>query len=226
MNTYNSRRKKKGQRNKLVNLIAGSFFLAQTFIGGSGVLAQNKGNDYSYSDLLQGIETGQVEKIVVKPAANTAEVYLVGGDGKKPDEKVTLFYQNPELIRKSRLKGVLFEVDPSENNTIALINMTQIGLLLLLIIGLFLLIKRSASSASGAMNFGKSRAKFQMEATTGIEFKDVAGIEEAKEELQEVVVFLKNPEKFTAVGARIPRGVLLVGPPGTGKTLLAKAIAG
>lgn len=76
------------------------------------------------------------------------------------------------------------------------------------------------------MNFGKSKARFQMEAKTDIMFDDVAGIDEAKEELQEVVTFLKQPERFTAVGARIPKGVLLVGPPGTGKTLLAKAIAG
>jgi cell division protease FtsH len=76
------------------------------------------------------------------------------------------------------------------------------------------------------MNFGKSKARFQMEAKTGVMFDDVAGIEEAKEELQEVVTFLKKPERFTAVGARIPKGVLLVGPPGTGKTMLAKAIAG
>ena len=76
------------------------------------------------------------------------------------------------------------------------------------------------------MSFGKSRARFQMEAKTGVMFDDVAGIEEAKEELQEVVTFLKKPERFTAVGARIPKGVLLIGPPGTGKTLLAKAIAG
>ena len=76
------------------------------------------------------------------------------------------------------------------------------------------------------MNFGKSKARFSMEAKTGILFDDVAGVDEAKEELQEVVTFLKKPERFTAVGARIPKGVLLVGPPGTGKTLLAKAIAG
>jgi cell division protease FtsH len=76
------------------------------------------------------------------------------------------------------------------------------------------------------MSFGKSKARFQMEAKTGITFDDVAGIDEAKEELQEVVTFLKQPEKFTAVGAKIPKGVLLVGPLGTGKTLLAKAIAG
>jgi len=76
------------------------------------------------------------------------------------------------------------------------------------------------------MNFGKSKARFSMEAKTGVLFDDVAGVDEAKEELQEVVTFLKKPERFTAVGARIPKGVLLVGPPGTGKTLLAKAIAG
>ncbi|MFO7143735.1 cell division protein FtsH, partial [Arthrospira sp. PCC 8006] len=85
---------------------------------------------------------------------------------------------------------------------------------------------RSSQSSGNAMNFGKSKARFQMEAKTGILFDDVAGIEEAKEELQEVVTFLKSPEKFTAIGAKIPRGVLLVGPPGTGKTLLAKAVAG
>jgi cell division protease FtsH len=100
---------------------------------------------------------------------------------------------------------------------------------ILLIAGLFFLFRRSSNIPGGpgqAMNFGKSRARFQMEAKTGIKFDDVAGIEEAKEELEEVVTFLKQPERFTAVGARIPKGVLLVGPPGTGKTLLAKAIAG
>ena len=95
--------------------------------------------------------------------------------------------------------------------------------------GLFFLFRRSNGGAGGpgqAMNFGKSKARFMMEANTGVMFDDVAGIEEAKEELQEVVTFLKKPERFTAIGARIPKGVLLVGPPGTGKTLLAKAIAG
>ena len=76
------------------------------------------------------------------------------------------------------------------------------------------------------LNFGKSRARFHMEAKTEVTFEDVAGVEDAKEELQEVVTFLKQPERFSAVGARIPRGVLLIGPPGSGKTLLAKAIAG
>nr|NP_849040.1 cell division protein [Cyanidioschyzon merolae strain 10D]Q9TJ83.1 RecName: Full=ATP-dependent zinc metalloprotease FtsH; AltName: Full=FtsHCP [Cyanidioschyzon merolae strain 10D]QFV16994.1 cell division protein ftsH-like protein [Cyanidioschyzon merolae]BAA88165.1 FtsH (FtsHcp) [Cyanidioschyzon merolae]BAC76202.1 cell division protein ftsH homolog [Cyanidioschyzon merolae strain 10D] len=108
------------------------------------------------------------------------------------------------------------------------INVASNWIIPLIIIGVVIwLLSRSASSnTTGALNFGKSKARFQMVAKTGIMFDDVAGIEEAKEELAEVVAFLKNPSKFLAVGASIPKGVLLVGPPGTGKTLLAKAIAG
>jgi cell division protease FtsH len=89
-----------------------------------------------------------------------------------------------------------------------------------------MLLRRAANASGQAMNFGKSRARFQMEAKTGVKFDDVAGIEEAKEELQEIITFLKQSEKFTTIGAKVPRGILLVGPPGTGKTLMAKAIAG
>merc|ERR1712078_553115 len=100
---------------------------------------------------------------------------------------------------------------------------------ILLIGGLILLARRSNGMPGGpgqAMQFGKTKARFAMEADTGVVFDDVAGVNEAKQDLEEVVTFLKKPEKFTSVGARIPKGVLLVGPPGTGKTLLAKAIAG
>ncbi|WP_373478690.1 ATP-dependent zinc metalloprotease FtsH [Geminocystis sp.] len=210
---------------KILSFMAGSLILLQSIFSGNAVLAQVKNQQFDYSDLLRSIQTGEVNKITIDPATNIAYVYLSGGDENKP-QKVKLFNQNPELIAKIREKGIDFAVESSAANTVAVINTMQIGIFLIVIIGLFILIKRSAGSAAGAMNFGKSRAKFQMEATTGIEFKDVAGIEEAKEELQEVVVFLKTPDKFTAVGAKIPRGVLLVGPPGTGKTLLAKAIAG
>jgi cell division protease FtsH len=104
--------------------------------------------------------------------------------------------------------------------------LTHVFIVAILIGLVVMVIRRSANISGQAMSFGKSRARFQMESKTGIGFDDVAGIDEAKEELQEVVTFLKQPEKFTAIGAKIPRGVLLIGPPGTGKTLLAKAIAG
>lgn len=207
-----------------LSFIAGSLLLLQTLVMGNGALAQQKKDNFNYSDLLNSIHNNEVRKITIDPGTNIANVYLKGEDNKP--EQVKLFNQNPELIAKIREKGIDFSIESSAASSTAVINLMQVGVLLLLILGLFLLIKRSASTAAGAMNFGKSRARFQMEAATGVEFKDVAGIEEAKEELQEVVTFLKTPDKFTAVGARIPRGVLLVGPPGTGKTLLAKAIAG
>ncbi|MFM6898308.1 MAG: AAA family ATPase, partial [Microcystis panniformis] len=123
-------------------------------------------------------------------------------------------------------KKIEYGILPSTDNS-ALINVLTNLLVIILVLGLLVFIIRRSANASGqAMNFGKSRARFQMEAKTGIEFNDVAGVDEAKEDLEEVVTFLKQPEKFTAIGAKIPKGVLLIGPPGTGKTLLAKAIAG
>lgn len=209
----------------LLSLMASSLILLQSFFISSTALAQQKKEVFNYSDLLRSIETGEVSKITINPTTNIANVYLEGATENKPKE-VKLFNQNPELIAKIRSKNIDFAVESPAASSAAMINLMQVGVLFLLIVGLFILIKRSAGSAAGAMNFGKSRARFQMEAATGIQFKDVAGIEEAKEELEEVVTFLKTPDKFTAVGAKIPRGVLLIGPPGTGKTLLAKAIAG
>ncbi|MGA1264765.1 MAG: AAA family ATPase, partial [Prochlorothrix sp.] len=139
---------------------------------------------------------------------------------------VILFNRNPELAELARINGAEFVVKPTADSG-AVMNLMANLLLAGIVLSLLLVIlKRSSGAANQAMNFGKSRARFQMEAKTGVVFDDVAGIEEAKEELQEVVTFLKQPEQFTRLGAKIPKGVLLVGPPGTGKTLLAKAIAG
>ncbi len=226
MNIFKLKSNHNRKRNKIVNLMASSLVVMQTLLVGSTALAQeNQQQKLSYSDLLRSIEANQVQRVVIDPSMNIANVYLKDGDPKNP-ERVDLFNDNRELITKIRQRDIDFVVQSGAASSAAVINTIQVAILFMLIVGLFLLIKRSAGSAAGAMNFGKSRARFQMEAATGVEFKDVAGIEEAKEELQEVVTFLKSPDKFTAIGARIPRGVLLVGPPGTGKTLLAKAIAG
>lgn len=143
--------------------------------------------------------------------------------------RVALPGSAPQLIAKLREDKVDFDIHPERNTGAIWGLLGNLIFPIFLIVGLFFIFRRSSNVPGGpgqAMNFGKSRARFQMEAQTGVMFDDVAGVEEAKEELQEVVTFLKKPERFTAVGARIPKGVLLVGPPGTGKTLLAKAIAG
>jgi cell division protease FtsH len=183
----------------------------------------------SYSDLLVNIDNGKVTKIEIDPVQQVAKVKLEGQDKKDATQEVALFDKYPELITRARDNKVNLAIQPSADNSAVMGLLAHLLLFLLLLGGLLLIIRRSANSPGGpgqALNFGKSRARFQMEAKTGVMFDDVAGIEEAKEELQEVVTFLKKPEKFTAVGAKIPKGVLLIGPPGTGKTLLAKAIAG
>nr|WP_225914010.1 ATP-dependent zinc metalloprotease FtsH [Leptolyngbya ohadii] len=204
--------------------------MLQTTIGGVPALAQSSTpsrDALSYSDLVRKVEAGEVSKIEIDPARNVAEVQLKQPYQGSTSQEVTLFTgDNPELVEAARSNNVELDVQPSaDSRTIAWL--VTHGLLAFVLIAALLMFLRRTSNASGqAMNFGKSRARFQMEAKTGVMFDDVAGIEEAKEELQEVVTFLKKPERFTAVGAKIPKGVLLVGPPGTGKTLLAKAIAG
>jgi cell division protease FtsH len=187
---------------------------------------QTEQKSLTYGQLLQKVDAGQVERVAIDPATRTAKVNLKGQKDNDPAKEVVLLEQNSELIEKLRNNNVELDVEPTTDNSAALGLVVNLFLLLLLLAGLMMILRRSSSGSGQALNFGKSRARFQMEAKTGVMFNDVAGIEEAKEELQEVVTFLKQPERFTAVGAKIPKGVLLVGPPGTGKTLLAKAIAG
>jgi cell division protease FtsH len=180
----------------------------------------------TYSELLDDIKAGNVKQIEYDPVQEVARVQYKGGDNQSETATVPLFNRNPELVELARQNGVDFAVQRTTDSRTVVIGLANL-LFILLIIGILIaLFRRSAGAANQAMSFGKSKARFQMEAETGVMFDDVAGIEEAKEELQEVVTFLKKPERFTAIGAKIPKGVLLVGPPGTGKTLLAKAIAG
>jgi cell division protease FtsH len=203
------------------------WMILQTFLMATPALAQKVENQLSYSQFLQKLENGEITKVELDEASNKARVTLKGSQNAELTKEVTLFDDNRSLITKIRdRQGVEFNKVESIDRTTTINVLLNLIIIFVVLAGLIAIIKRSANVSGQAFSFGKSRARFQMEAKTGIKFDDVAGIEEAKEELQEVVTFLKEPEKFTAVGAKIPRGVLLVGPPGTGKTLLAKAIAG
>ena len=218
--------KKKTKATSMGRLAAG-WMILQTFFLATPVLSQQKPDDtLSYSQLLEKLESDQVSKVEIDNTTDTASVVLKGQSEDEPAKEVALFDQNQDLIRKIRAENVDFSVTNSIDRSTTVGVLVNLLIILVLLSGLIMIVRRSANASGQALSFGRSKAKFQMEAKTGIEFGDVAGIEEAKEELQEVVTFLKEPERFTAIGAKIPRGVLLVGPPGTGKTLLAKAIAG
>lgn len=185
----------------------------------------------TYGRFLEYLNMGWVKKVDIYDNGHTAIVEAIGPElGNRIQKiRVELPASAPELIGKLKENNIDVDAHPIKSNSSLWSLISNLLFPLLLITGLALLFRRSNNSANGpgqTMSFGKSKALFQMEAKTGIVFDDVAGIDEAKEEFEEIVTFLKKPERFTAVGAKIPKGVLLVGPPGTGKTLLAKAIAG
>ncbi|MBW4680548.1 MAG: ATP-dependent zinc metalloprotease FtsH [Microcoleus vaginatus WJT46-NPBG5] len=209
--------------------LAAGWLMVQGLLLATPSLAAAERLTLSYSQLLQKINAGEVTKVEIDPAQQIAKVQLK--DSKQKEYEVSLLEKYPEVYQAIREKNKLNEdiqldLQPSTDHSAAVGLVANLLLIMLLIGGLMMILRRSSQAGSQAMNFGKTRARFQMEAKTGVMFDDVAGIEEAKEELQEVVTFLKKPERFTAVGAKIPKGVLLIGPPGTGKTMLAKAIAG
>ena len=213
-------------------LVIGFFFWQGAFAGVPADTGKNTANTrMTYGRFLEYLDADRVTNVDLYDGGRTAIIEANDQDIENRTQhwRVDLPINAPELIQKLKQKQVSFDAHPMRNDGAIWGLLGNLIFPVLLITGLFFLFRRSNSLPGGpgqAMNFGKSRARFQMEAKTGVKFDDVAGIEEAKEELQEVVTFLKQPEKFTAVGARIPKGVLLVGPPGTGKTLLAKAIAG
>ncbi|MFO5475793.1 MAG: ATP-dependent zinc metalloprotease FtsH2, partial [Dolichospermum sp.] len=216
----------------MLALVIGFFFWQGTFTGNSADMSKNAANTrMTYGRFLEYLDADRVINVDLYDGGRTAIIEANDQDIENRTQlwRVDLPVNAPEWIQKLKQKEVSFDAHPMRNNGAIWGLLSNLIFPVLLITGLFFLFRRSNNLPGGpgqAMNFGKSRARFQMEAKTGVKFDDVAGIEEAKEELQEVVTFLKQPEKFTAVGARIPKGVLLVGPPGTGKTLLAKAIAG
>lgn len=176
----------------------------------------------SYSELLTQISAGKVKDLQLVPARR--EVIVEYDDGR--NATVSTLANDQQILRTAESAGVPLTVkDVRQEQALAGLA-GNLALIALIVIGLSFLLRRSAQAANKAMGFGRSQARIRPQDEITVRFEDVAGISEAKEELQEVVTFLKQPESFIRLGARIPRGVLLVGPPGTGKTLLAKAIAG
>ncbi len=178
---------------------------------------------WRYSEFIQQVENNKVAQVRLSADRSTAIAKTESGN----QVFVNLIEDDPTLIDTLTKHGVDISVLPPSDEGAWFKVLSSFFFPVLLLVGLFFLLRRAQSGpGSQAMNFGKSRARVQMEPQTQVTFGDVAGIDQAKLELNEVVDFLKNADRFTAVGAKIPKGVLLVGPPGTGKTLLARAVAG
>ncbi|HYP29358.1 MAG TPA: ATP-dependent zinc metalloprotease FtsH [Blastocatellia bacterium] len=200
-----------------VVIIGGAFLLYNLFAGKNNV----KETTLSYTELMEKINAKQVKKATIEGQQVTGE--LVGNEAFKSD------IGNDET--QDRLSEVMRENGVNVYIKSASSSQWLLGLLsyapLLIFIGLWIFMMRQMQSGGNkALSFGKSRAKLLSNQQKRVTFKDVAGVEEAKEELQEIIEFLKEPQKFQKLGGRIPKGVLMMGPPGTGKTLLARAIAG
>ena len=188
-------------------------------------LFQNPGQhttsqDVSFSQLLNEVDQGRVRDVVIQGP----EIHGTFTDGRSFQ---TYAPSDPSLVQRLYNKGVSITARPQTENVPWFVSLLISWLPFVALIGVWIFLSRQMQGAGGkALGFGKSRAKLLTEAHGRVTFEDVAGVDEAKLDLQEIVEFLRDPGKFQRLGGRIPRGVLLVGPPGTGKTLLARAIAG
>jgi cell division protease FtsH len=166
----------------------------------------------------------EIEKVEVTNGDSVVQVKMANEDRSKP--VVVPTENKQDLVKKLSDESIPFEVKEPDRSSFWFQMLSSFFLPILLLVGFLFMFRSAQSGGNQAMSFGRSRAKLMLDNKVKVTFQDVAGIDEAKQELQEIVDFLKSPEKFQALGARIPRGVLLVGAPGTGKTLMAKAVAG
>ena len=181
-----------------------------------------RANEISYSDLLDEVEKGNVSEVTI--SGNRIKGKSRAGEGR---DFTSYSPDDPSLIDRLRKKDVKISVKAIDDESPTLLNILVSWFPMLLLIGVWVFFMRQMQSGGGrAMGFGKSKAKLLTERHGRVTFDDVAGVDEAKVDLQEIVEFLRDPQKFQRLGGRIPRGCLLVGPPGTGKTLIARAVAG
>ena len=176
----------------------------------------------SYSDLLLDIDSGNIEAIYFYPRRR--EIDVLYKNGKK--EKIPILYNDQLILEKATENKVELTINNSRKESSTANSFASLGLFLIFLVAIVLILKSTSNLASRALGFGKNKSKFIIIEDVETRFDDVAGVPEAAAELKEVITFLKEPKKYTDLGARVPKGVLLFGPPGTGKTLLAKAIAG
>jgi cell division protease FtsH len=181
----------------------------------------------TYSQLQNIIREGKADAIQRVTMTNGESIIQVKMAGSERDKAVTVPNESKEdLIKEFNKSGIMLDIKEPDKSSFWFSMISSFFLPILLLVGFLFMFRSAQSGGNQAMSFGRSRAKLMVDNKVKVTFADVAGIDEAKQELQEIVDFLKSPEKFQALGARIPRGVLLVGAPGTGKTLLAKAVAG
>jgi cell division protease FtsH len=198
--------------------------LAMVFLFNTFKAQRVEYEEISFSEFVAAVDAGKVKEVTIKGQEITGKYMETVAKEKKAFH--TFSPDDPDLVKNLRAKNVKISAKPMDESPWYMTLLVS-WLPMLLLIGVWIFFMRQMQAGGGkAMSFGKSRAKLLTESTHKVNFGDVAGIEEAKEELQEIIAFLKDPKKFTRLGGRIPKGVLLVGPPGTGKTLLARAIAG
>jgi cell division protease FtsH len=187
-----------------------------------GARTGGRGEEISYSDFLAGVESGNISEVTIQKQR------IWGSYRDKGSKFLTVAPpEDPGLVTRLEKKGVKINAKLPEDDVPSILGLLANWFPMLLLIGVWIFFMRQMQSGGGrAMGFGKSKAKLLTERQGRVTFEDVAGVDEAKSDLQEIVEFLRDPQKFQRLGGRIPRGCLLVGPPGTGKTLIARAVAG
>lgn len=216
-------------------------FIIMIYMALQMTTASNVKEPYTYSDLVRDIKDGTIKKVEISKSAEVSnagnvrayfESTVVNGRTEQRVENIEVLWMDSfaELAETASVENGLQVITKQIPKTSVLLEILPFALVMMVLVFLMFIVMQQVqgggSGGSKVMNFGKSRAKLTVDDKKKVTFQNVAGLDEEKAELQELVDFLKSPKKYVDIGARIPKGVLLVGPPGTGKTLLAKAVAG